>query len=271
MELDLQHAVQRRMRILVVVLCAVVAVLTGVIIGVLATGGGSENTSGAGTGQEWQAPQDEDTDTAEPSPGFQPPKQVDPPASYTHPDEWVRLPAGTGEENGLPVSFPQSPEGAVAMAAASTRNAWSWDPARVEAGLVTYMSEDEQGIDVSEASELADLAAREMRVYTGLPETGDIPDDATLLGWPIGVRWEEIDADTVRVYMLVRVTFTPGDGAQTQTHLHSTVNDVVWEHGDWKGRSVTPEVAQSGPEVAEIGSVEFNEAGWIAIQEGPTR
>ena len=265
MALDLQRAAQRRMRLMVLVLVGVVVLLVGVVVGLAAGGGGGGNPSAEPTG----TPTDGGSDGSDgQEPGFEATETTQPPEEYTAPDEWVQLPAGTGEsDSGLPVGFPQTAEGATAMVVASTRNAWTWDPDQVEDGILTYFNVAEQ----NDLLTMVDEGVQGMREYVGIPATGPVPDGAALNAAPIGVQWEELDDGTVRVSTLTRVTSTPGNGEETSTHLHSSVNDAVWEQGDWKVHSVPAEVVQDAPDAVELGSPEFNAAGWIAIQEGDVR
>jgi hypothetical protein len=269
MALDSQRAAQQRMRLAVLVLTGVVLLLVGVVVGMAAGGGSESDPSPAATGTPTNDGVGGDSgDGRDQGPGFKPTETIQPPDEYTAPDEWVHLPAGTGEsDSGLPVGFPQTAEGATAMVVASTRNSWTWDPDQVEDGVLTYVNTAEQNDLLS----VVDDSVRGMREYVGIPQTGPVPDGAALNATPIGVQWEELDDGTVRVSTQVRVTSTSGEGEDTRTNLHSTVNDAVWEQGDWKVRSVPSEVVQDAPDAAELGSPEFNSAGWIAIQEGDVR
>lgn len=262
MALDLQRAANRRMRVVVFGLAGAVVLLVGVLVGVLVSGG-DDGDEAAPTAPSTAEASDTDLE----GPGFDPEETLQPSGDFVAPSDYVRLPDGAREEEGLPVGFPQSPDGAVAAVAASTRNAWSWDADQIERGIRVYASAD-TGADLAG---MAEAGAEGIRRYIGVSETGPVPQDAALNAWPIGVQWEELDDGAVRVFTLTRIAFTPGGGVQTRTHLHSTVNDAVWEDGDWKVRAVPAEVTRDGPATAEVGSQKFIDEGWVAIQEGDRR
>ena len=263
MALDLQRAANRRMRIAVLVLVGVVVLLAGMLVGVLVVGGGSDDGQAAQPSTSPSTPEDTEPE----GPGYQPEETTSPGSDFVAPSEYVQLPAGEGEAEGLPVGFPQTPEGAAAAVVSSTRTGWSWDPEQVERGIRVYASEDTR----ADLLDMAEAGADSVRQYVGIPESGPIPEDAALNAWPIGVQWEELSDGAVRVSTLTRLSFTPGNGEPTQTHLHSTVNDAVWEGGDWKIRAVPAEVVQNAPQAADLGTQEFIDAGWVAIQEGEER
>jgi hypothetical protein len=265
MALDLQRAAQRRTRILVIVLAVAVALLIGVVVGLVAGGSGD----GSEASPTPTSPPDGNAETEDPGEDPDPDPSDTPSGSdYVAPEEWVQLPPGSSEaEGGLPVGFPQTSEGAIAMVAASSRNAWTWDAEQMERGIRAYASDADRdaALDVTEES------ANGVRDYIGIPDGEPIPDDAMVNGWPIGVQWEDQDDGSVRVTLLIRVTFTPGNGEPTETHLIATVNDAIWQHDDWKIASVPPDVAQDTPTAADLGTPAFNAEGWIAIQEGDVR
>lgn len=262
MALDLKDRAQRRMRWVVLVMAGVIVLLAGALVALLVGGTASEETR-----TEPEPSGEAPADGGDEGPGHQPTETATPSGDYVAPEEWVRLPAGETETSGLPTGFPHTPEGAAAAVAASTRNSWTWDAAQVERGAEVYACEE----DRDEILDLADESASGVREYVGLPATGDIPQDAALHAWPIGVQWEPQDEDTVRVSLLIRLAFTPGEGEPTETHLLSSTNEAVWEGGDWAVCSVRQSVAQDAPEAADIGTADFNDAGWVAIQEGENR
>jgi hypothetical protein len=264
MALDLERAAQRRMRILVIVLAAAVVLLAGIVVSLVAGGSGDgADPSPAPTG----SPAGNDNGGPDDDPGYDPAETTQPPSDYAAPDEWVQLPTGSGMEEGLPVGFPQTSEGAVAMVVSSTRTGWTWDVAQAESGARVYVNADER----EDALAMVDGSVRAVREYVGIAQNGPIPEGAALNAAPIGVQWEELEDGSVRVSTLTRVTFTPGGGEPTTNHLHTTVNDAVWEDGDWQVHSVPAEVVQDVTDPADIGSEEFNSLGWIAIQEGDVR
>ncbi|SOD67431.1 hypothetical protein SAMN06297387_13115 [Streptomyces zhaozhouensis] len=267
MALDLQRTARRRMRIVLMVAAGLVVLTGGVVVGVIAgssSGDSDSGKAGAEASSHDEGGQETGSDD-QPEPG--PTRTVEPSEDYTAPDEWVRLPAASGETDGLPTGWPQTPEGAVALVAASSRNSWTWDEEQIARGIRAYTSDHEQDALLS----MVDGSAAGIRELVGLPPSGRPPEDASLSATVIGVQWEEMSEDEVRVSALVRIVFTPGGGVDVRTQVHSTVNDAVWENDDWKVRTVSPEVVQGAPEAAELGSQEFIDAGWIALQEGDVR
>ncbi|WP_030422864.1 hypothetical protein [Streptomyces sp. NRRL F-5065] len=250
MTLDLQHAAQRRMRRAVITLVAVVLVLVAALVVIAVRGGDSGNNKPAAAPEE--------SITAEPTPvQTLPPDEGD----YVAPVKYVALPDGTEKAGNLPVKFPHTPEGAAAMAVTSARNAWSFDPAKIKAGILTYASARYR--DAMAAS--AEDGAKGNREFAGVPGTGPIPPGASLNAWPIGVKWAEVGSNTVDVLVLLRVTSVSKEGASPKTTLVVVPGRAVWESGDWKGDATDPKPL---PDPVDIGSAKFNEDGWNAIQEG---
>ncbi|OII64306.1 hypothetical protein BJP40_00100 [Streptomyces sp. CC53] len=180
---------------------------------------------------------------------------------YVAPAQYVALPDGAERVGELPVKFPHTPEGAVAMLVASSRNAWSFDPAKLKAGVLTYATARYR--DAMSAS--VEDGVRGNREFAGVPATGPIPPGAALNAWPIGVKWTAVDSNAVDALILLRVTSSAGEGAQPKTTLVVLPARAVWESGDWKGDPTDPKPL---PDPVDIGTAKFNEDGWKAIQEG---
>ncbi|WTD07591.1 hypothetical protein OH717_34050 (plasmid) [Streptomyces albidoflavus] len=249
MTLDLQRAAQRRMRRAVITLAALVLVLVAALVVIALRG--DDRTGSA------PAPAPERSTTADPTPVETMPTDA---GEYVAPASYVALPDGAGDVGGLPVEFPRTPEGAVAMAVASARNAWSLDAAEVEAGIRAYASAQYR----DEMAASAEDGATGNRAFAGLPEKGPIPRGAALNAWPIGVKWEK-KGSAVDVLVLLRVTSVSGAGADPKTTLVVAPGRAIWESGDWKSDLTDPKPL---PDPAEIGTARFNEDGWKAIQEG---
>ncbi|WP_129841111.1 hypothetical protein [Streptomyces sp. RFCAC02] len=264
MILELQRAANRRMRMTILVLAGLVVLLASGLLGALLFGGGSGEDGGSGAAPAASSssagPDGDDDDGSV--------ETLPPSDGYTAPEQYVQLPVGSGETEGLPTGFPHTPEGAIAVLVSSSRYASSWDPEEIRRNIRVYATED----DKDELLALADQGAQVMRSHVGIPETGPIPPGATVNSWVIGVQWEELSADHVRVSTLVRLTYSAGEGEERHTELISATGDVVWEDGDWKNTPVSPEIASDAPEVGgDIGSQGFIDAGWIAIREGDRR
>lgn len=250
MTLDLQQQAQRRMRRAVVTLSAIVLVLVAALVVVAVSGDDSGDSKTA-------APPEQTTAAPEPTTTL-PADDGD----YVAPARYVKLPNGRGDANGLPVKFPHTPEGATAMLVASARNAWSFDAATVRAGILTYASAEYRDAMAASAKD----GAAGNREYAGIPATGEIPAGASLTAWPIGVKWSSAGSDTVDAVILLRVTHTAKAGVEPTTTLVVSPARAVWESGDWKVQPTDP--TQNIPDPVDLGTAEFNEDGWKAIQEG---
>jgi len=248
--LDLQQKAQRRMRRAVITLTAIVLVLVAALVVIAVTG------DDAGDGKPPVAR--EQTSTAAPEPTETLPDG----GEYVAPARYVKLPGGDAEKGGLPVKFPRTPEGATAMLVASARNAWSFDPATIKAGILTYAAADYRDAMASSAED----GAKGNREYAGIPATGEIPAGASLTAWPIGVKWAEKGSSTVDAVLLLRVTHTPKQGVEPTTTLVVSPAQAVWESGDWKVMPTDP--TQNLPDPVDIGTAKFNQDGWKALQEG---
>ncbi|MFI9203739.1 hypothetical protein [Streptomyces sp. NPDC053048] len=246
MSLDLQAAANKRMRRGLITLAAIVVVLAVVVVLLLLTGGGkkdSDKGSGAGAGKPAPAVTHKPSDT------------------FTQPKNWVLLPEGAGKDNGLPVKFPKSDEGAAAMMVAVIRSSWKLDQKDIERSAVTYSVPQERD-EVKAAAR--DVAAGN-RKNAGVPDNGPPPQDLAFSVIPIGVQWSRQDDTHVKVSVNVRTVIGGGNGKEPETQLISTTGMAVWTDGDWKNASVPP---VQNPEPFDIGDAGFNGAGWKAIQDG---
>ncbi|MGW3091660.1 hypothetical protein [Streptomyces sp. NPDC001108] len=254
MTLDIQRQATRRMRRLVVVLVLVVLVLVAALV-VIAV------TTGRPTDHDNSAPAPRPSASA-PSPAPTLPEES---GGYVAPEEYVKLPDGSAKAGGLPVRFPRTPEGAAAMAVASSRNAYSWDAGQIRHGILTYAASQYRA-DMADAAEDGAVGNRE---YAGVPPKGPVPEGATLNAWPIGVQWTAVDTGSVDVLVLMRVTHSPGTGKKISTDLVVTPGRAIWEAGDWKIEPTAP--TDDLPDPVDLGTPGFNSGGWKAIQEGDRR
>ncbi|MEV4437894.1 hypothetical protein AB0K09_02575 [Streptomyces sp. NPDC049577] len=250
MSLDLQTAANKRMRRGLIILAAIAAVLAVIVVLLLAFGGGKKDDGKA------PAPAPTHVGPSNPTEGSE--------DSYASPKSWVKLPEGKERSNGLPVRFPQTDEGAAAMAVALVRAGWSISPEEVEKAAGTYSVPEE----AEAAKSMAKDSAAENRKAAGIPTSGPMPQDAAFNVIPIGVQWEHQDNTHVKVSVDVRIVMSSGTGSSPDTRLVSTSTLAVWTDGDWKDHSIPP---GQQPKPADIGNPEFNSAGWKAIQEGDRR
>lgn len=253
MSLDLKQQSQRRMRLVIAGLVGVVVLLVAIVVGLILGGSGGKDSDA-------KAPAGGDSGRPPSSSHSKLPDD----GGYSDPRHWVKLPKGAKKVHGLEVQFPHSAKGAAAMAAASTRNGWTFDADQVRRGIETYSVEK---YEASMAAE-ADASAKGVRKFAGVPGGGAPAQDAHIQAWPIGVQWKQQSADRVQVFVLTRITSSAGDGAKSRTRVQSDPAAAVWEGGDWKltptSRGETPEA----PDPADIGSPKFSQEGWKAIQEG---
>ncbi|MFB7030982.1 MULTISPECIES: hypothetical protein [unclassified Streptomyces] len=252
MTLDLQQQAQRRMRRAVITLSVIVLVLVAALVVLSVSGGGSDDKAG---------PAPQPSDTAAPTAT---PKATLPPddGGYVAPEQTIKLPDGMVRTKGLPSKYPRTPEGAAAMAVSSVRNAWSLDPDQIRAGILTYASAQYR----DQMASAAEMGAKGNREFAGIPKEGPIPSGATLNAWPIGVKYSAVDAYTVDVMVLLRVTHAAKGGTEPTTTLIVSPGRASWEGGDWKSVPTNPN--QALPDPVDIGSPHFNEDRWMAIQEG---
>ncbi|MGP3989338.1 hypothetical protein [Streptomyces sp. 3N207] len=264
MSLDLNQMSRSRVRLLVLALVGVILLLVGVLVGVLA-GGGSDSDArkdddagpSHGPVQPSQAPSDSEGD-----------------GTFHDPDSWVKLPEGKAAKNGLPIGFPHTDRGAVAMAVANNRAGWTLDEDELRRGMETYAdpeAEEEPNSQENKAAVVA-YAAKATRQMAGVPTKGPLPEGANLSGVPVGVQWKPLSADRVRVYVLTRITTTAGEGEETKTQLMALPSEPIWTAGDWKMGQPNKKIDQSQiPDPADLGTRKFSDEGWKALQEGSSR
>ncbi|WP_328484829.1 hypothetical protein OHS71_41115 (plasmid) [Streptomyces sp. NBC_00377] len=252
MTLDLQRAATRRMRRLLFAAGGVIVVLAAVVVALVVNSDGSPSAA--------PAPPSAATSSASASP--LPTQSSD--GGYVAPEKWAVLPSGKGKQNGLPVQFGHTPEGAAAAAVASVRHGWSWDADAAETAAAVYAVPSE----ATSVKAAARQSTTNSRLSAGVPGTGALPSGAHMNVFVIGVQWTADTADEVRVSVLARVVYTPGSGTAEETQVLATTNTYVWTANDWHSKTGTP---QTSPDPFDLGTSGFNTAGWSAIQEGDTR
>ncbi|MFP8906171.1 hypothetical protein [Streptomyces atacamensis] len=255
MTLEIQQAAARRMRRLVLGLVALVVVLAAAVVALVVTGDSGPSSAAPGPssvpgGTASAPPSPLPTETAE--------------GGYVAPEKWVVLPKGRGEEDGLPVKFEHTPEGAAAAAVEAVRHGWTWDADAAERAAAVY-SVPSEADDLKKAAREATAASR---LSAGVPGTGELPEGARMSVFPLGVQWTAEGPDKVTVSVLARIVYRSGADSDETTQLSAATNTMVWTDGDWHSKTGA---AQSAPEPHDVGTAGFNDAGWSAIQEGDTR
>lgn len=255
---DFQAEAARRTRRLVIGLVVLVVILVaGILLLLLRPSGRSSaaGTGGAGTPGVTSAPASGDgAATATITPG----------SGFVAPARWVTLPGATTTRLGFPAGFPHTPEGAaaaeVAVVKAAAAAGWDYD---AQDRVVRAYAVPAQMDQYRENAHALDV---ESRTALGLPETGPLPAGATISGAVIGVQWTPADADDVRVSVLERVTYTTSSSTSPATEIHSIAGQMEWVDDDWRDALQTNPTAPPSP--VDIGSSDFNSAGWDAIQQG---
>lgn len=180
--------------------------------------------------------------------------------AFQAPARRVILPIGSAQIDEYPTRFPHTPEGAVAAAVSLTRYSAALDYVVVDDVLRRYAISGEAAAEA--ADEASAVAVSAGRARLALPMSGPAPLDSSVLAEPFGVRWVAKGEDKVIVSVLSAVEYR--SGAKELRELIAAKTEWRWDAslGDWR---VAPGDAGRAPDPAEIGSAEFNEAGWTAL------
>lgn len=244
---------------------AAVLALTGVA---LLSGGDEEETDPAGRGGPGAS--------ASTSPG--PSATYAPPEDWTEPDSWAALPRGKRtDEQGSPVGFPQSTEGAVAMLAAANTTLVEGEQSNVDEQLRIYHSYLGKADQSSESAEKIELKAnqtdkdlaRQMGVRPGQP----LPSGAYVRGTVVGFKVIKESDTEVSAWLLSRVVQKNGELKKEKGGYTRTLLAAQWQDGDWKltsdalAHAVQDTRGRGKPAMAAPGDEKFNRAGWTAIRQ----
>ncbi|MGQ0843870.1 MAG: hypothetical protein ACT4QF_07020 [Sporichthyaceae bacterium] len=184
------------------------------------------------------------------------------PVAFAAPAKRIVLPAGAEQVDEYPSRFPHRPDGAAAAAVALTRYSASLDYPVVDEVIRLYAA---PGAEAAEAADgAAAIAVSAGRARLELPMTGPAPLDASVFAEPFAVRWTAVDEDTVFVSVLSAVEYRSGPRQFRELVAATTQWRWIAAAQDWR---VVPGETEDPPAVAELGSVEFNEAGWTALAE----
>ncbi|WP_424533567.1 hypothetical protein ACOZ38_24845 [Sphaerisporangium viridialbum] len=164
-----------------------------------------------------------------------------------------------------PVKFPHTAIGAVATAAAMYQYLYTIDPAAAQRVVDVYVAAENQQTVRRDAAQGAVWFRQKM----GLPESGQVPPEATVAVQPIGVQWQTRDADNVYASLNLKLDMVPGDGAPLLTAPAVITVHMQWRPevrgGDWVAVQTPPD-QMPAPKSAEIGTPAFDEQGWLAIR-----
>lgn len=183
--------------------------------------------------------------------------------AFAAPERRVVLPVGTEQVDEYPVKFPYTPEGAAAAAVAMTRFSATLDYAIANEVMRLYAS----GESADEAAQTATDSVQAARQRLGLPATGPAPAEAAVVAEPVGVTWQILTDRQVRVSVETVAEYWL-DNVITSRELVAATSVLAWDEsaGDWK-LIPTPADQTAGPGMGELGTREFNDAGWSAIAE----
>lgn len=187
--------------------------------------------------------------------------------SYAAPDHWIALPGATGAVLQMPIGFPHTPAGAAALASAAVSWAWCGLPDQAARAAGLYAAPDQQQLAVTAATSLAGA----LRQDAGLPAVGPLPDGAAIQAHPYAVQYVAQGPDTVRVSVAFDLKYTKGIGQGTTSRPEVVAATIAWiptagSGGDWR-YTLTPSTGSANyPTPAELGTPDFNTAGWLAIQ-----
>ncbi|APY90950.1 hypothetical protein DCW30_22040 [Streptomyces alfalfae] len=208
----------------------------------------------------------------------EPVKTYAPPDEWTEPGKWASLPRGKRtDDQGNPVGFPHTPQGAVAQMFAAHFTEVNSERSLYEeqvGAYESYMSEADQTPStrrqVEKDAKKADVSVR--RDF-GMPTSGDIPAGGYMRSRPIGFKIIQQSKNEVSIYALSRVTSKASETAKEKGSYTRIVTAARWENGDWKlsgeaiSQALEAEEGNEGPEIAAPGDAKFEEAGWTAIRE----
>ncbi|GLX41118.1 hypothetical protein Sros01_71910 [Streptomyces roseochromogenus] len=219
-----------------------------------------------------------------PNPGASAPGAPGPVATYTvpkdwsEPEHWVALPRGArADEQGNPVGFPHTGEGAVAMMAEATKmtiaagRSYATERMRIFDAYYGKGDRTPKNAETVKAGgvELDKGLARDMGVSQGQP----LPAGAYLRVQVIGFKVIKKSDDEVSAWILTRAVQKNSEMAPETAAIATTLVGVQWQDGDWKQtvdatyRGLGDSKATPEPAAVAPGDQAFNSAGWTALRE----
>ena len=257
MVLDFQAEASRRQRRLIIGLVVLVVVLVATVLALAFRRSGPAAAPGPAS------------TTAQPSPVGTPAGDQSPVASspaipsdtnFVAPAQWVRLPKSSSTRFGVATGWEHTPEGAMAAAKTYAEASGTWDLDAADRAAQAYAPV----ADVETVRKDVRDRVTQSRVAVGLPASGPVPAGAHFSVTIFGVQWTPVDANTVQVAFLGRMTYTTGSTPE-KTELRSAISQMIWVDGDWRNVGGPPRPV---PQPAELGTSEFNASGWKALQQG---
>ena len=183
------------------------------------------------------------------------------------PARWVTLPSNAAwASTTFPTFWPQTPQGAAAMVAASARYGWTLDQSQDVQAAQLYSAASAQQTSMTGADQIPGQLMTALGITAASPPAG-----LAITATPVGVTWTAANSTAVQVSVLVRLNASATGANTTAETLEAITTDVVWtpmpgqpNGGDWKM------ILSSGklptPPAADIGTAAFNADGWTAIE-----
>jgi hypothetical protein len=182
-------------------------------------------------------------------------------AVWVPPAHKVVLPEGSARLSEFPIGFPQTPEGAAAAEVAKDRYSTTLDYELASTLARVYMPPD---LDPAAYQPFVDAVAA-LRSRLGVPATGPVPTDVGAVTRPVGVQWSAVAPDRTEVSVLVQVEYRTAERSWSQLAASTTVWQwMPGERGrppDWR----LVDARQPTAELAQLGTAQFNEEGWVAV------
>lgn len=182
------------------------------------------------------------------------------------PDGFVTLPAPTKSENGYPVGYPQTPEGAAALVAAfevAAATALEYDSGTGVANAYLYSNAAEVTRE-----EFANGIVTANRQDLGIPLNGKVPPGPAVDMTIEGIKWKDQGSGRVLVSYLFSAQLTNLDGTAA-TRTGAAAIPAVWAEGRWWTDPAGPGATEL--DYAAPGSAAYADAGWQIIKDDAWR
>ncbi|MBC3842108.1 hypothetical protein GXW82_23610 [Streptacidiphilus sp. 4-A2] len=168
---------------------------------------------------------------------------------------------GTELVNGVRLGYPHSTVGAVSAGVEYMRQIGSTlDPDR--AAAVGRLVADASWSDAPQQIAAGPTAARKQ---LGLPATGQLPTNASVVLSPVEYQVQSATADDARVLLLATYTSSsPGQGIETRMGVYPL--DLHWSAGDWHLLDSTDDTDCSHL-VAQPESPDASAKGWQELKQ----
>lgn len=226
---------QRRTRVVLIVVGAVVVLAIGITIGIVAVGG----SDGA--------------DRAETTPGSAPSSSTGVDESLTS----MTIVEGGDTVDGVGIKFPHSTVGAVSAAVEYWSQIGStFDPKHAVA-VGEALVDPEMGATEDDFAK----AAANNRKFAGLPADGGVPEGDSIVLAPVAYQLREEVTDEMTVLLLGYYTYTPA-GGEAKEQIGVYPSRARWDGDDWKLSQVDEDYSDL---IVTPGSEKARAKGWREI------